>query len=511
MTPQRFLVPALLPMTMKRINTKDREAVSSVSLSASAANRVNPYTGYESKTAFVCTYLRDFKRDAAVSTEDLQLRSFVPEGLFTLVLAHVVSHAQHSATQTPRLSRTHAQLFMETTMLELELVPQAGGIKIRVKSAQPRAMLMQVYTTVQEAVAEHFADLSTHLLVPHSKETLLFFDDVLHHHREVKAMWVGTDLLEHAAIEERYGPLLPRLGLQDQYDVFLSYRQTANSGFVMNLHPVLEQQNLVAFLDANNLETGLDFKLSFMEAIGRSLVACPVVSAGALERMRELAHRDFCDNVLLEWSTMLALSEHVRQAGVLEGEVAQLVRLQRVIPLFLGPQWLNANTMTLGGGGGGGDNADGGGGKKGEQGNSFGSMRAIAEALPDRVSIQTYADLCRFFEQVLRLPHPAKRTVRETVLALFNIDAVVEFNTGDMLADEKTQQLRSHAETIRKIVVAAREKQSAAQGTATATATSMTPAVTSTRPASISVSFALFSLSFALHQCPWLCFLCGAA
>ena len=212
---------------------------------------------------------------------------------------------------------------------------------------------------------------------------------------------------------------------------------------------------------------------------------------------------------------MLALSEHVRlhsdEIGEVEGvHLRKLIRLQRVIPLFLGPQWLNANTMTLGGGGGGGDNADGG-GKNGEKGDSFGSMRAIAETLPDRVSGETHADLCRFFEQVLRLPHPAKRTVRETVLALFNIDAVVEFNTEDMLADEKTQQLRSHAETIRKIVVAAREKQSAAQGTATATATSMAPAVTSTRPASISVSFALFSLSFALHQCPWLCFLCGAA
>ncbi|EGD80256.1 hypothetical protein PTSG_10932 [Salpingoeca rosetta] len=72
--------------------------------------------------------------------------------------------------------------------------------------------------------------------------------------------------------------------------------------FVVQLHPRLEPRDLVAFLDANNLEPGLDFKLSLMTAIALSLVAC---------QMRQLHHSDYCDDVLLKWMTMLALREFV--------------------------------------------------------------------------------------------------------------------------------------------------------------------------------------------------------
>ena len=230
--PPRLLVPAILPMTLSKKSHAGSETAGGaslplVTLSCAAAAVVNPYTGFERNTAFVSFYIKGFKRDPSVAVEELHAKSFIPEGLFTLVLSHVISRVQQSAAQRPQLSRTHARLFVESVRLELDLVPEAGGIKITVDSAQPRALLLVLYTTVKEALVDHFPSLLTYLLVPYDADTLLFFDDVAHHHKQMKAMWVGASLLEHADLEQKYEPLLPRIGIQDQYDAFLSYRSAS--------------------------------------------------------------------------------------------------------------------------------------------------------------------------------------------------------------------------------------------------------------------------------------------
>ncbi|EGD78788.1 hypothetical protein PTSG_01764 [Salpingoeca rosetta] len=190
-----------------------------------------------------------------------------------------------------------------------------------------------------------------------------------------------------------------------------------------------------------------------MTAIGLSLVACPVVSAGALAHMRTLATEDYCDNVLLEWMTMLALRDHVHAHG---DDPAQ-VRLRRIVPLFLGSAWLNSNSTSASSDSGSGLAGEGSTGDGG--GDSFGAIRDVAMTLPDVVSKETAASLDQYFAQVLHAPPPSKhRSVREAVLALFDIDAVVGVGTQGGGDSSRAVQLRSHADTVRKVVANAREE-----------------------------------------------------
>ncbi|EGD77465.1 hypothetical protein PTSG_08560 [Salpingoeca rosetta] len=445
---QQYLVPPILPMTIRHNNS----AMASVSLSTTAAQQVNPFVGHEEKTAYVAFSLKQFKQSASVQVEHAQHASFLPEGLFTVVLAHVMAHAQHGASQEPKLSRTHAVCFMESTKLELQLVPAVGGIKMKITSAQPRAMLHMLPTMISEAARERYPELKSNLLLPFDDKTLLFFEDVLHHHKSKQDMWVDEQLLSPDDLITKYRPLLPVLGLQDKYDVFISYRQRASSGLVA-LHPRLEQRNLVAFLDANNLETGLNFKLSFMTAIGLSLVACPIVSAATIMQMRQLQHSDYCDNVLLEWMTMLALREYQRAHEEDEKEQQHAkIRLHRIVPVILGSTWHNANDSGMSGA------------EAGEY-DSRDNMKQLAMTLPDAVSKQTAAALDQYFTQVLHLPPPQRhKSVRQVVLSLFDIDAVVALDA----AVDRRSQLHEIAEKVRQVVVSARSEEQAKNGGATA-------------------------------------------
>ncbi|EGD80670.1 hypothetical protein, variant [Salpingoeca rosetta] len=464
---QQYLVPAILPMTIRHSSTME-----SVTLSTTAAQQVNPYAGHEEKTAYVAFSLKQFKKAASVRVEDAQNASFLPEGLFTIVLAYVMAHAQHGASQEAKLSRTHAVCFMESTKLELQLVPAVGGIKMKITSAQPRAMLHMLHKMISEAARERYPELKSSLLLPYDDKTLLFFEDVLHHHKSKQDMWVDEQLLSPDDLVTKYGPLLPVLGLQDKYDVFISYRQRASSGLVMALHPRLEQRNLIAFLDANNLETGLNFKLSFMTAIGLSLVACPIVSAATIMQTRQLQHSDYCDNVLLEWMTMLALREYQRAHEEDEKEQHAKIRLHRVVPVVVGSAWHNVNDNSVSR-------------TEVSEYDSLERLKRLAKSLPDVVSKETAAALDQYLSQVLRLPPPQQhKSVRETVLSLLDIDAVVALDaTGDC-----TSQLRDIAEKVRQVVVSARSEEQAGSGAATArqstqSSSSSSTTTTATTPA----------------------------
>ncbi|EGD81980.1 hypothetical protein PTSG_11903 [Salpingoeca rosetta] len=427
---QQYLVPAILPMTIRHSSTME-----SVTLSTTAAQQANPYFGYEVKTAYVAFSLKQFKRSASVCVDDAQHASFLPEGLFTVVLAHVMAHAQHGASQEPKLSRTHAICFMESTKLELQLVPAVGGIKMKITSAQPRAMLQTVHMlhkVISEAARERYPELKSSLLLPYDDKTLLFFEDVLHHHKSKQGMWVDEQLLSPDDLVKKYGPLIPVLGLQDKYDVFISYRQRASSGLVMALHPRLEQRNLVAFLDANNLETGVNFKHAFMTAIGLSLVACPIVSAATIAQMRQLQHSDYCDNVLLEWMAMLAMREF-------KFANHHLIRLQRVAPVIVDSAWhdveVSSSTSRA----------------EANEYDSFDSMKRLATTLPDVVSKKTAAALDQYFTQVLRLPRPQRhKTVREVVLSLFDIEGA--WRCSAQASGQGTTAVTSMAQHIRDVV-----------------------------------------------------------
>ncbi|EGD74093.1 hypothetical protein PTSG_12359 [Salpingoeca rosetta] len=436
---QQYLVPAILPMTLE-----DEQASSSVTLSTAAAQQANPYVGSEEKTAYVAFSLREFKRGVSVKIADTQQASFLPEGLFTMVLARVMAHMQHGATEPPMLSRTDAVIFMDAAEIEMQLVPAVGGIKIKVMTARPRTLVHMLYDTITTAVTQRYPELKATLLLPFNDTRLLFFEDVHTHHMNKKALRVGrSQLLSPGDLVAKYGPLLPVMGQQSKYDAFISYRQRGNRGLVMTLYPKLEQHGLVTFVDANNLETGVNFKHACVTALQNSTVTCPVVSVGAIHQMRSLGHTDTCDNVLLEWMAMLELQQLARQHQ-------DQIHLRRIVPLFLGSGWHDSSHHGM-------STAEV------SEYDSFDRLKRLATKLPDVVSEKTAAAMDQFFSQVLHLPPPQQhKSVREVVLFLFDIDAVIAVDSGV----DRTSQLRDIAERVRQVVVSARSEAAQAPTTA---------------------------------------------
>ncbi|EGD82869.1 hypothetical protein PTSG_03500 [Salpingoeca rosetta] len=441
---QQYLVPAILPMTLE-----DEQASSSVTLSTAAAQQANPYVGYEEKTAYIVFSLREFKRGVSAKIADTQQASFLPEGLFPMVLARMMAHMQHGATEPPMLSRTHAIIFVDIAEIRLQLVPAVGGIKIQITSPRPRTLLQILFDTITVAVKQRFGEIRASLLLPFDKSRLLFHEEVHRHHRNKRFLRVAqAQPLSPDDLVTRFGPLLPVLGQQDEYDVFISYRQRGNAGLVMTLHPKLERHGLVGFVDANNLETGLNFKHACLTALQHSVVACPIVSVAAIHQMRSLGHNDTCDNVLLEWMAMLELQQLVHQHS-------DKIRLRRIVPLFISSGWHGPNYHAM-------STAEA------SEYDSFDRLKRLVMALPDVVSKETAAALDQYFAQVLHLPPPQQhKSVRQVVLSLFDIDAVIVF--GDASDADRATQLRHMAERVRRVVVTVKSKLSASTSSSAST------------------------------------------
>ncbi|EGD82689.1 hypothetical protein PTSG_03350 [Salpingoeca rosetta] len=427
---QQYLVPAILPMVLDTPS----DLPSSVTLSVCAAHHVHKYAGHEASTAYISFRLTTRASDGHVSAKDMQRASFLPEGLFTMVLAHVLRYIQPNTLSTPLLSRTHVVVFVGEAEVDLQLVPAVGGIKIQITSERPRTLLHVLYDIITTAALQRYPDLKANLLLPYNKKTLLFFEDVHRHHTNKKALRAGrSQLLSPEDLIAKYGPLLPVLGLQDKYDAFISYRQRGNTGLVLTLHPRLEHHGLVVFVDANNLEAGVNFKHACMAALQHSVVACPVVSVAAIHQMRSLGLTDVCDNVLLEWMAMLELLQLAHQHQ-------DKIRLRRIVPLFVGSGWHDSShAMSVASAG---------------EYDSPEYMKRLATKLPDVVSTETAAALDQYFTQVLHLRPPQQhKSVREVVLSLFDMDGVMSLHHHVARAADAVRM----AERVRTVVAAAKD------------------------------------------------------
>eukprot|EP00049_Salpingoeca_infusionum_P000833 m.42669 g.42669 ORF g.42669 m.42669 type:complete len:1316 (+) comp10724_c1_seq1:102-4049(+) len=427
-----FLVPTLLPQSLSE------STIASTSLSSYAGTLHNRYLGYEAdvNVAYICFSLRDMQKEPAIKLDTLFQLSFIPEGLFARIIGQLLVTSQHnSRAHRPKLSRTSADIYFDDFKLHLELIPAVGGIKVVVYSPHPRPFLRMVLDTTLVTIRNSFDELRCYTFVPYNPTHLLFMEDVVASYREQKPIWVDDTKLDAHKLESLYKCWMPHLGMLKYYDCFLSYRQYVNSSFVVTIHTALENQQLVSFLDSNNLEQGLNFKTSFMLAITRSLVVCPVVSRGALERMMSLGEEDFCDNVLLEWSCMLALAQ------LSEGEGAAVpIIMQRVVPLLLGYAWHNQDqTLT-------------------PKADTFPDFRKYVEQLPDTVSDKTYTELAQFFEQELKLPAPPRRSTREVVMKLLDMDAIKCWNestashSGVFLEGNAAQLIQEYGTFLRQTV-----------------------------------------------------------
>lgn len=142
-----------------------------------------------------------------------------------------------------------------------------------------------------------------------------------------------------------------------------------------------------------SLEIGEQFDKAFMLAISKSVLCVPIVSLGALERMRTLSESDDVDNVLLEWSLMMCL------------ESKKIVK--RVSPIFVSPN----DTASL-----------------------FKAFKPLSD-LPNVVAGRTYEVLRKFVcEELGHAEPPPRRTVAQLIDGMFKYNTNLQSwsdNSGD--------------------------------------------------------------------------------
>ena len=121
----------------------------------------------------------------------------------------------------------------------------------------------------------------------------------------------------------------------DQYDVFLSYRVTADEKLVEDLYWRLEGMPVTAngvtrklrvFWDKKCLRSGESWEAGFSRAICRSTVVVAVMSREALVSVATLTSDSPCDNVVLEYALSLSLAE---------------LKSTAIFPLFVGDKVKN--------------------------------------------------------------------------------------------------------------------------------------------------------------------------
>jgi GTPase SAR1 family protein len=150
----------------------------------------------------------------------------------------------------------------------------------------------------------------------------------------------GRSLLRQDEVLIRYAPWLQLYNRRDSYDLFLSYRWNPyDLEFTKSLFDMLSNFDIgkdnrmpEVFLDRKRLQNGIEFTEDFAAALTHCLVAVPILSAEAINRM--INHDpNIVDNLLLEWIMLL--------------ECLAIKRLQRIFPILFGtrksPLQFNSN------------------------------------------------------------------------------------------------------------------------------------------------------------------------
>mmetsp|Transcript_23665 Transcript_23665/g.36975 ORF Transcript_23665/g.36975 Transcript_23665/m.36975 type:complete len:485 (+) Transcript_23665:1-1455(+) len=140
----------------------------------------------------------------------------------------------------------------------------------------------------------------------------------------------GSKRLSADVLRQLFHGVLPQSGLQDNYEVFISYRQ---GGFDAELASAIHQKlsreivngsPVRVFWDRICLQPGRDFSEDFLASLTRTQVAMPIVSSAALKRMFDLDWNSPRDNLFMEWLCILQLLESQQ--------------LKACVPVMLGPK-----------------------------------------------------------------------------------------------------------------------------------------------------------------------------
>ena len=142
-------------------------------------------------------------------------------------------------------------------------------------------------------------------------------------------------------LQQRFGHWFKSSLALVKYDIFISYRWGYFDSYLskgifdgLSIYNVDKpRRSIDTFLDVQRLQDGRRFDSDFVIALTKSIVFVPIISAAALQRMRD--HDDSkVDNVLIEW--ILALDCYVRQEEAQNNSSSAEIRLRRILPIMIG-------------------------------------------------------------------------------------------------------------------------------------------------------------------------------
>lgn len=122
------------------------------------------------------------------------------------------------------------------------------------------------------------------------------------------------------------------------FDVFLSYRVSADNTTADRLRDKLSAAGLTVWYDRRSLAVGTNWQRAFIDGLTRSSVYVPLLSVDALKPMEDLtAETEWPDNLLLEMRIALELADALEQRG----------QPFSICPVFIGPPSAHASYTPL--------------------------------------------------------------------------------------------------------------------------------------------------------------------
>jgi hypothetical protein len=267
-------------------------------------------------------------------TEEELKQGFLPVGMLHQLCVACVGWSFRTAIGfEPSLGKGHAFVRFGRHPLLLSRIEGQPQVKAQLyidgKDGGALEVLDRVRLLLPHAL-RHFPNLRCSLLIP-------LKDGWYADHKELKFLKKETVVVnkKELASAEKTALLLlwlcswSELKTNADSHAFVSYRWTDaktpggdDSALADALADTLSTQEvhgqpMFVFQDKRRLHDGDRFDLAFMSAMLNSFVIVPLVSWDALKRMTSLTEGSPCDNVLLEWSLALELSDRFATKKIL--------------------------------------------------------------------------------------------------------------------------------------------------------------------------------------------------
>ena len=250
--------------------------------------------------------------------EEKLKRGFLPAGAFHQLCVAAVGWCFHTVIGfEPSLGKAHAFVRFGRHQLLLSHVDGEPRVLVQLllHNETGAAEVLDRLRLLIPVALRHFPNLQCAIMIPLCDNFLVHYDAMEYVASSGKPVFLGERELTSSEVVALLQLWLPNLSESSALHVFLSYRWGEHDSKMADLlfdtlsTKEAHGQHLFVFQDKRRLRDGERFDLAFMRAMAKSLVIAPLVSWDALKRMTTLTASSPCDNVLLEWSLALELSD----------------------------------------------------------------------------------------------------------------------------------------------------------------------------------------------------------